>query len=226
MIDAARLVEAGNSTMASIWHELDPYAAAGEAKELTNLGIAHGWAGVLYATLRWSSCSGLPLPTDLEERLHQLATHAEPTGRGVRWPWVIDAHARSSAPYAMPGWCNGSAGFVFLWTLAHRTFGDATYLMLAEKSAWNAWEEIENGASLCCGLAGRAYALLNLYKHTGERAWLLRAQTFANRAALVGNGAEALGNSLYKGELGVALLAADLLQPATASMPFFEEENW
>ena len=35
-----------------------------------------------------------------------------------------------------------------------------------------------------------------------------------------------LGHSLYKGELGVALLAADLDHPEQACMPFFGDEGW
>jgi hypothetical protein len=36
--------------------------------------------------------------------------------------------------------------------------------------------------SWCNGTAGRAYALLNLYKHTGMTAWLSRARHLANHA--------------------------------------------
>src|ERR1017187_8368600 len=62
----------------------------------------------------------------------------------------------------MAGWCNGSAGFVFTWTLAHQLLGEARYLELAEKAAWNAWELREGLGNLCCGLVGQAYALLNV----------------------------------------------------------------
>jgi serine/threonine-protein kinase len=37
------------------------------------LGIAHGWAGVLYATMRWCRSLREALPGSVEIRLRQLA---------------------------------------------------------------------------------------------------------------------------------------------------------
>src|SRR5690606_3492433 len=91
-------------------------------------GVAHGWAGFLYALLRWSQSSGAPLPAVVPERLQQLARTAEPFGRGARWKWVL---GNGSRPSYMPGWCNGSAGYVFLWTQAHGVLQDERYLALA-----------------------------------------------------------------------------------------------
>jgi serine/threonine-protein kinase len=200
----------GNDLLADLWRE--PALAFGE-----NLGMAHGWAGILYATLRWCRSAGTARPGNLEARLAELGERAQPWGRGKRWPW-----GRSS----MPGWCNGSAGFVHLWTLAHRELGDPAYTALAEAAAWNAWESPAGGGSLCCGLAGRAYALLNLHRHGGGREWLARARDLANRAALEIERSSEREDSLYKGRIGVALLAADLARPETAVMPFFEDEGW
>ena len=78
-----------------------------------------------------------------------------------------------------------------------------------------------NESDLCCGSAGRAYALLNLYKHTGLTEWLSHARRLANHAASVREEAQR-PNSLWKGELGVAVLIADLESPENAQMPFFE----
>src|SRR5215207_4669102 len=85
--------------------------------------------------------------------------------------------------------------------------------LLAEKTAWNVWEDPDKMTNLCCGLAGRAYGLLNLYKHTGEKAWLHRAQELANRAAVGITASTLHENSLYKEQVGVAVLAADLSRP-------------
>jgi hypothetical protein len=166
------------------------------------------------------------LPVTVPERLQQLAECAEYSGRGARWKWTTHKRGREVVTSYMPGWCNGSAGFVFLWTLAHRLLQDETYLILAQKAAWNTWEEHATIDNLCCGLAGRAYGLLNLYKYTGERAWLQRAQELASRAALSRPALELPEHSLYKGKVGVAVLAADLSRPEASSMPLFEEEGW
>jgi serine/threonine-protein kinase len=119
-------------------------------------------------------------------------------------------------------WCHGTAGYVFLFTLAHRLLGDDRWLQLAELAAWHAWDGPRNNATLCCGTSGRAYALLNFYKHTGATEWLSRARQLANHAASSAAETSTWPNALWKGELGVAVLIADLASPENARMPFFE----
>jgi serine/threonine-protein kinase len=104
--------------------------------------------------------------------------------------------------------------------------GDPAYAALAEGAAWNAWEDPSRNASLCCGLAGRAYALLNLHKHSGGSEWLARARDLAERAAQEASRLTDPLYNLYKGEIGIAALAADLARPEQAAMPLFEEEGW
>jgi serine/threonine-protein kinase len=53
----------------------------------------------------------------------------------------------------------------------------------------------------------------------GDFAWLDRARELCTRAAHACRSDPAMGNSLYKGELGVAMLAADLLDPENARQP-------
>jgi serine/threonine-protein kinase len=227
---AAELRNLGGKTVAGLWETLDRCDPIPVCAELANLGMAHGWAGVLYATLRWSRASQAELPGALVQRLAELAECGEPAGRGIQWPWITLGDAGVEVTTYMPGWCNGSAGFVSLWTLAHRHFRRDEYLDLAEQAAWNAWEDPSEITSLCCGLAGRAYGLLNLYKHTGEETWLERARVLATRAVSGrsdrGSDGFDFSHSLYKGDVGVAVLAADLLRPEAASMPFLEEEGW
>ncbi|HEX4965645.1 MAG TPA: lanthionine synthetase LanC family protein [Thermoanaerobaculia bacterium] len=223
----AELIAFGNVLLAELWSELDAQPPIARCDRLANLGIAHGWAGFLYATLCWCRATGSErFPARLKERLAELAAAAQPWGRGLRWPWygAVEGHARNAG--FMAGWCNGSAGFVFLWTLAHRVLGDPGFLALAEGAAWNAWESPEGGGSLCCGLAGRAYALLSLHRHTGAPEWLARARGRANRAAVDAEKRPGREESLYKGALGAALLAADLARPEASAMPFFEAEGW
>jgi serine/threonine-protein kinase len=224
------LVEFGNRTMKSVWQEIEKQPPLREGTAVTYLGIAHGWAGILYAALSWHQSSGAALPLDFEERLRQLMEWARPSGRGVCWPWVLPQGRQGGSASYMPGWCNGSAGYIFLWTAAHRVFHDEAYLQLAERAAWHAWESTDSISNLCCGLAGQAYGLLNLYKHTQEKVWLDRARDLACRAAAWDTDRYAAlkmePSSLYKGEMGVAVLAADLSDPDAACMPFFEAEGW
>ena len=213
--DRGRLRAFGSKTMREIWSELDARPPIAASAKRTYLGMAHGWTGYLYATLRWCVASGEALPHQFVDRLHQLAAMKIPRGRGVYWP-ITAGNERM-----MAGWCNGSAGALFLFTLAHRVLGESEWLALAELAAWNNWEEPFTGATLCCGAAGRAYALLSLYKHTGATEWLARARRLANHAADRASTPKHPG-SLWKGELGVAALIADLESPEHARMPFFE----
>jgi eukaryotic-like serine/threonine-protein kinase len=219
------LEEMGAALESGIWDRLDSFGPILESSELPYLGIAHGWAGVLYATLCWRRSLGRDLPGSVLERLDQLARCAEPFNRGFRWRRQLAAGAGGRGCDYLPGWCNGSAGFIHLWTLAWRHCCEKRYLQLAEGAAWDTWESPEGSADLCCGLGGRAYGLLNLYKLTGEADWLDRARLLADRAAARLHSADT-STSLYHGSLGVALLAADLASPVDSSMPLFEDEGW
>ena len=174
--ELAGLVALGNDTVRDIWAELGTLPPIAEGARQRYLGVAHGWTGFLLATLRWCSAAGVPPPAEAGERLTQLAGFARPAGAGLRWP------AKNDDGTSMAGWCHGSAGYVHLWTSAHAAFRDDQWADLAERAAWDAY--LTPGvAHLCCGLAGQAYALLELYRHTGERRWLTAAAELAVRAA-------------------------------------------
>jgi eukaryotic-like serine/threonine-protein kinase len=216
-VNLAELSELGNDTLRDIWTELDTHPPIADGPRLRYLGVAHGWAGFLLATLRWCNAADVPRPGAVEERLVQLAELARPEGVRLRWPCTNEGTP------SMAGWCNGSAGYVHLWTAAHRAFRDERWSELAERAAWDAY--LTPGiAQLCCGLAGQAYGLLEFYRHTGERRWLIAATELAVRAAAdvtAGTAGNYTPGSLHRGELGVAVLAADLSRPEAASMPFF-----
>jgi serine/threonine-protein kinase len=217
-VDTAPLSARADAAVRSIWQSLDLEPAIVDAS-IEYAGIAHGWAGFLYATLQWCQVSGAEMPAGVERRLDELAALALPTGRGIEWPWML---GKGSQLMTMAGWCNGTCGYVFLWTLAHRQLGRPVDLELARLAAWRTWEASEPIVTLCCGVAGRAYALLNYYRHTGERVWLDRAHNLALHAVRHGTGGTELAHSLYKGDLGLAVLLADLERPDESAMPFFE----
>jgi len=212
----------GDDALAEIWRSLDAMKPVG-GEDLDYLGIAHGWAGFLYATLQWCVAAGTPVPRNVERRLDELARLALAAGRGLEWPWILRQQGETPT---MPGWCNGSCGYVFLWTLAHRVFQSPRYLDLAVGAGWNSWEAPDPASSLCCGLAGRGYALLNLYRHLNESAWLERARILCARGALASGSHREYPHSLYKGELAIAVLTSDLEDPEWGRMPFFEPAGY
>jgi serine/threonine-protein kinase len=97
-------------------------------------------------------------------------------------------------------------------------------LELAEKAATNAWESAEQAPTLCCGTAGSAYAFLALHRAVGNRVWLTRSDEMLERA--IRHASSGVDCSLYKGNLGVALLAEEIEHPAWSAMPVFESELW
>lgn len=217
----------GDEVLRDLWAELAAKPEISDVPSRPELGMAHGWAGYLYAVLRWCRATGAPEPEGVAGRLAELAACARPAGRGLRWKW----YGTPEGDVTMPGWCNGSAGMVFLWTLAAERLGDptGTFRAQAEGAAWHTWEASDGNANLCCGLAGRAYALLRMGRAgwAPDRAgWLDRARFLAGRAArMIAKSGES-PDSLYKGEIGVAALVADLARPESAALPFFEEEGW
>ena len=219
LAENAELRAFGAETMRSIWEILDRDPPLQALPADTYLGLAHGWAGYFYAALRWCAASGDALPPRLVERLHDYAAMNTLDGRGAYWR-IKAGFPPTSTMFA--AWCHGSAGQLFLFTLAHRLLGDDRWLELAELCAWDTWDQQRHTSSLCCGTAGRSYALLNFYKNTGETAWLGRARELANHAASALAADAPHKRSLWKGPLGVAVLIADLASPENARMPFFE----
>lgn len=222
-VGADRLIEFGRRSADDLWADLDIMPPIADGGPILHLGVAHGWAGLLLARLRWSEASGDPIPADLPTRLEQLAELARPHGSGLTWRWRHDPTGAHPAP-EVPGWCNGTAGFVHLWTTAHRMLQDQRWLELAERAAWSTHAAHQRVGQLCCGLAGQTYALLDMYQHNGEQRWLSAARDLAARAgATVGHtGMDSpLAASLHKGHLGTATLAAAVEQPEVATMPLF-----
>jgi eukaryotic-like serine/threonine-protein kinase len=222
-----RLAQHATAALEEIENAIVSLPAMCDVPGFSAMGAAHGWTGVLYAALRWSAVTGRPASADMVPRLREIASYAQPWGRGLRWPHTLDPRVPEYRTL-LAGWCNGSAGLVHLWTLAARLTGDTAFDDLADRAAWSTWEHASDAiANICCGLAGVAYALLVRYRATGDAAWYRRAATLASRAARVtAADPPPHPDSLYHGTVGVALLVADLDRPQTAGMPFFGSEGW
>ncbi len=182
-----------------------------------SLGIAHGWAGLIYALLRWAKAREMKPHPLIEPALDELTSLGEPHGSGLRWPM----HNSTSTPTYMEGWCNGTAGYALLFLLAHDALGIGRFGETAQRAALSAWSAEMEVGSLCCGLGGIAYALLGMYRLTRSDFWLERAR-LAVRSAAADGSKHFLREALYKGAVGVAVLAEDLKHPEHAAMPAFE----
>lgn len=222
----APLVEYGDRIMAELLAEARALPPIRECHAFPYLGIAHGWAGVLYAIVRWCAIRRCALSAEVRIRLKQLAACGETDKSGTHWQKRLYDDKGSRPEEYVSGWCNGSAGFIHLWTLADRIHHDPSFAALAEGAARHVWSNSNRmSADLCCGLGGQAYGLLALYKHSGERRWLDRARLMGKKAVEI-SGVLPWHGSLYKGKLGLALLTAEMRRPESSAMPFFENEGW
>jgi eukaryotic-like serine/threonine-protein kinase len=221
---ARAVVAAGDELAAALLDATSEPIPVSAGSSERSLGAAHGWAGFLYALLRWSEALGLPAPPEVRGRLDELAALGVPLGRGLRWPREAGLPAGENPLVA--AWCNGAAGHVHLWLAAERAFGEPRFASLAEAAAWTACDAPIAGGDLCCGAAGRAYALLAVHRQLGGGSWLERAAALTERAAHGVRRDCLRRDSLYKGEVGVAALAAELDRPDWAAMPLFESEGW
>lgn len=219
------LSQFGQTIMDGILEEVQPLPPLERCAELPNIGMAHGWAGLLYTALRWQAMGGTQAPAWIGERLQQLLACTTPSGRGLSIPW---RSALAPTANAMPGWCNGSAGLVYLFTLAAEVLEQPDWLAAAEAFAWHSYEAGGGTADLCCGLAGRAYALAAFANAADQPHWLDRSRALAAQAVKVAPGvasADHPPHSLYKGELGAMLLLDELERPDRISMPLFDRQR-
>lgn len=188
-------------------------------------GVAHGWAGSLYALLVWVRASGSDPPSGIRRRLEALRQAGVDVCGGRRWPRSPIEDTDGFLEGSMAGWCHGSAGYAMLYALADRVLGEERWRDTAARAAREAWASVGRHYTLCCGLVGRAYAQLALYRLTGDATWYDRACDLAGRLDRLESHDE-YGWGLYKGRSGVALLCRALDTPSEARMPFFELEGW
>ncbi len=140
----------------------------------------------------------------------------------ANWPTHADRGLESSDGEIRLQWCAGAPGVVIS---AIDYLEDELFLGGAEL-IWQAGPHgDEKGASICHGTAGNGYALLKAFERTGDEQWLDRARRFAVHAleqaerlrAARGHGRY----SLWTGDVGVALFAADCLD-AQARYPILD----
>jgi len=190
----------------------------------TNLGIAHGIAGQLYVVLKWYEYRQIKVSSKFFMQLDKLIALTIPYGSGICIPWRSEEQQNF---HTISGWCNGSAGIAMLLCDVVKITQERKYLPIIEKFIWHCWEDNTTAPNLCCGLSGRAYALA-YYGHLSKNPiWQTRAQYLADKAIesnYTVNPEDMPTHSLYKGQLGIALMALEIASTSQISMPFFASE--
>ena len=227
LADLSFVNEAGESLATALAAELQSMAPIAEERKLRFLGIAHGWAGIVYALLRWREATGGDVTGDhLATRLDELAGCAQRSGDGLRWPRVrqdgrsevkrLRAELVQRQRWIRPSLAGRGARSWRRW---------ATASWQSERRA-TPWARRRAGSTSAAGSPGVRMPCSPSTAEAATSIWLKKARSLALRAL----GPRMLGSplalSLYKGALGTAVLAAELPRPATASMPLFEAERW
>jgi hypothetical protein len=145
------------------------------------------------------------------ETLSRLAVVED--GR-ANWPGVAGASLIANDRIRVQ-WCHGAAGVLTgMWDAAPDDKEWSELLLAAGRLVWEAGP-LRDAPGLCHGTAGNAYALLALWRRTGDEDWLERARALAQHAAgQVDERAERLGHghhSLFTGDEGVALCLASCI---------------
>lgn len=179
------------------------------------LGPVHGLIGNVYALDRLLD-EGRRLRL-LRETCDVLAGTAVFEDGLANWPPVDRETLEGRNGEIRVQWCHGAPGTVW----AASSYLDEELVVAGAELTWRAGAHgDEKGASICHGTAGNGYALLAAYERTGDERWLDCARRFAVHALEQARGIrEKSGTgrySLFTGDLGVALYAADCLEARSA----------
>jgi len=187
-------------------------------QDASYLGAAHGLVGNVNILRR----GGTLLPdSDREEvdrrAIETLTRFAVVEDGRANWPTgpSIAGNPLVANERIRVQWCHGAAGILAsMWDAARDHEAWSELLLAAGRLVWDAGP-IRDAPGLCHGTAGNAYALLALWRRTGDEQWLQRARAFAQHAAAqVEAREERVGrghHSLFTGDEGVALCLASCL---------------
>lgn len=183
------------------------------------LGAGHGFAGNVYPFLRAAALLSADQVALMAERalatLQATARHAD---GGANWfPGINTQRPADWLPLVQD--CHGAPGIVCRLATAPRTPEWDTLLLHAGALTWHAGP-LRKGAGMCHGTAGSGFAMLKLWRRSGEPVWLDRARALAmhgygqveRHRADYGQGR----HSLWTGDLGLACLLLNCVSGSDA----------
>ncbi len=185
-------------------------------EEYRGLGVPHGAPGNVRVLLD-GPIDG-PIDDATRERLRrETAALLERTAvleDGLaNWPGSVRECLLGADGQIRVQWCTGAPGVI----LSAADCLDEELLLAGARLVWRAGPHgSDKGPCLCHGTAGNGYALLKAFERTGDEEWLARARRFAVHA-LEQVGRRGRGRfSLWTGDVGVALFAADCCEGRAA----------
>jgi hypothetical protein len=142
-------------------------------------GAGHGFAGNASALIRGRAL----LPEDTWAQWADAiieTAHATALRDGPLANWIPEVPPAHTPPKMLVQWCHGAPGMVTSLAALPDSRLDELLAAAAEMT-WVAGP-LEKGAGLCHGTAGNGYALLKLFKRSGDPRWLEQARAFAMHA--------------------------------------------
>ena len=201
----------------------------GESTGRSQPGAAHGVGTNVNALLQ----GGELFPSERHEELKRPTAEAFDRTAVVEdglanWPMTAEDYPNLAADDGeiRLQWCHGGAGVV----ASAAAYLEEELLLAGAELVWRAGPPgMEKGLGICHGTAGNGYALLKVFERTSDERWLARARRFAvhalgqveRRRAKRGRGRY----SLFTGDIGPALFAADCLDSRTA-VPIVDAVDW
>ena len=173
------------------------------------LGAGHGFAGNAYPFLRAAALLPPDRAARVSERalatLQATALHAD---GGANWFAGINPQ-RPAGLLPLVQDCHGAPGIVCRLAGTPRTPAWDSLLLQAGELTWHAGP-LRKGAGLCHGTAGSGFAMLKLWRRSGDPVWLDRARALTMHGfAQVERHRDQHGqgrHSLWTGDLGLACL--------------------
>jgi hypothetical protein len=187
----------------------------------------HGLVGNVGALLGGSDLLARDRRDALERETAALLARTAVLEDGLaNWPVVEGGGLEGEDGEIRVQWCAGSPGIV----VAAAAYLDEDLLLAGAELAWRAGPPgMDKGPCICHGTAAAGYAFLKVFERTGDERWLERGRRFAVHAlAQVERGRARRGRgrySLWTGDLGAALYAADCLEGRSA-YPIVDAWDW
>lgn len=209
-----RWADAWRASAEELWRERDAdglWTQRVYGQVYRGLSPPHGVVGNALALLRGGELLDEARRRTLErEAAEVVARYAVVEDGLANWPDRAGEPLASDDGQIRVQWCVGAPGMV----ASTAEYLDEELLLAGAELAWRTGPSgLEKGPAICHGTAGNGYAFLKAFERTGDERWLERARRFAVHAldqvrrlrTERGRGRY----SLWTGDLGVALYAAD-----------------
>jgi len=175
------------------------------------LGPVHGLVGNVLVLL---GCVDEDRRAALMTDTGRLAAETAVIEDGLaNWPMRVGEDLLMDDGEIRVQWCAGAPGMV----ASTAEYVDIDLLTAGAELPWQTGPPgMEKGPSICHGTSGNGYAFLKLFARTGDEEWLARARRFAMHAL---EQVERRGHgrySLWTGDPGVGLFAADCVEARSA----------